>query len=301
MSGRIRLILGLFAYFTVIYNLTYLGQWINVNLTFQPVFYIVVTIAVLGIIALSPLLKISLIWHIVGWSVIYLLGYWVLSPDSPFWMGTNIYQTLTEITLLGVALTIAYRLSTQVHKIDDLGAMISYPSSVREVRNFKSAFEDIKVEFVRSRRYNHPLSLMVIEPSKFTLNEDLDRIILENQKRISHRYLAARLGDIIVTQARRTDMILTKNWDGRFIILCPENNSNRTNILAQRIQSDVKNILGVSIQYGIAAFPNDALTFDDLLRQAETNMSTVGRVTQISAQVKDMPDTDLPSDKLTIE
>ncbi|MDR3575824.1 MAG: hypothetical protein P4L50_18335 [Anaerolineaceae bacterium] len=295
MSIRIRAILFLFVYLAVVYNLDKLGLLVGINLALYPLLYIVMTIAVFGIIAITGAIKIPRVGHIAGWAAVYLLGRWLFYPQSPFWMGTNIYQTVTEITLLAVAVILAYHLADQLHKIDELGRIISLPSTVRQVRNFSSSLEDIKVEFGRSRRYNHPLSLMVIEPSQFTLKEDLDRIILENQKRISRRILAARLAEIIIHQTRRIDMIMTKNWDGRFIILCPEDNTKGANKLAQRIQSDVKTNLGVSIQYGIAAFPSDALTLEDLLRHAETNLTSTGQVAYLSGQTVNKPGLNAPA------
>jgi len=281
MSSRIRTILGLFAYLAVIYNLDKLGIQAGVSLTLYPVLYVVMTMAILLVIAFSAQVKIPLVGCICAWSAVYLIGRWVLYPASRFWVGMNIYQTVTEMTLLAVAVALAYHLAIQLHQIEELGSLFSLPTSVRQVRTLHSAIEDIKVEFVRSRRYNHPLSLMVIEPSQFTLKEDLNRIIRENQKKVSRRYLAARLAEIIIHQARRTDMIMTKDWDGHFIILCPENNTDGTSTLAQRIQADVKNSLGVSIQYGIAAFPSDALTWEELVRRAETNMAASGTDPQI--------------------
>lgn len=297
MRGGKLSILYLFAYMAVVYNLDKLGLQVGLSLTLSPAMYIVMTVAVFGIIAISGSIKIPLIGHITGWSAVYLLGRWVLYPGSPFWMGMNIYQTITEITLLALAVILAYHLADQLHKITELGNMISLPGTIRQVRNFSNSIEDMKVEFGRSRRYNHPLSMMVIEPAQYTLKEDLDRIILENQKKISRRILATRLAEIIIRQTRRIDMIMTKDWDGHFIILCPENNTNGADKLAQRIQAEVKTNLGVSIQYGIAAFPTDALTLEELIQRAETNISSNGQVAYLSGQVIKKPEPNSPADQ----
>ncbi len=296
MNSRTRSILFLFAYLAVVYNLDKLGPQVGVNLTLYPTLYIVMTVAVLEIIAISGSVKIPLAGHITCWTLVYLLGRWVLYPKSPFWIDINIYQTVTEATLLAMAVILAFHLANQLHKIDELGRIISLPTSVRQVRNFSSSLEDIKVEFGRSRRYNHPLSLMVIEPAQYTLKEDLNRIILENQKKVSRRILATQLAEIIIHQTRRIDMIMTKNWDGRFIILCPEDNTKGASKLAQRIQADVKTNLGVSIQYGIAAFPSDALTLEELLRHAETNIAATGQVAYLSSQTIDRSEPIMPAD-----
>ncbi len=289
MRNPNRSVLVLFAYLALVFNLEKLGLGAGLSLALNPNFFIVITIAVLGIIAFPIMLKIPLFGHMAGWSGIYLLGRWAIYPKTNPWLELNIYQSITEITLLVLGVAIAYRLANQLQKTEELGKLISLPTTTRQVRNFNTAIEDIKIEFVRSRRYNHPLSLMVIEPSKNTLKEDLDRMILENQKKISKQVLTSRLAEIIVHQARRTDMVLTKNWDGRFIILCPENSVNGTSRLAERIQADMKNTLGVSINYGIAAFPSDALTLEDLLHRAETNITSTTQAAPIAGQTIEPP------------
>ena len=283
MSQRIRSVLFLFLYLALVYNLEKLGMQVGVNLTLYPLLYMVVTAAVLVIIATVGLFKVSLIGNVAVWSGIYLLGRWILYPTAPFWMGMNIYQTVTEVVLLAIAVALAHSLANQLHHIDELGKALTLPASVHQVRNFTNAVEDMKVEFIRSRRYNHPLSLMIIEPAQFNLKQDLEKIVRENQKKLSRRLLATELAEIIVRQTRRTDMIVTKNWDGRFIVLCPENSTDGTSALAQRIQADVKSNLDIPIHYGIAAFPADALTLEELLRHAESNMAN-GLISYISGQ-----------------
>jgi GGDEF domain-containing protein len=281
MNNRNRLILALIAYLAIVYNLNEISRLIGVNSTLFPVLTIVMTIAVLAVIFIGSIKQFKLAAHIGLWLIVYIVSRWLFYPEAPFWAGMNIYQTATEMMLLAGAIAIAFRLEVKLQQIEELGRTITFPDAVRQVRNFSNSVEDIKVEFIRSRRYNHPLSLMVIEPAEYTLQEDLERLIRENQKKISRKYLASRLAEIIIHQARRSDMIMAKDWDGRFVILCPENNASGTNVLAQRIQAAVKNSLGVSVQYGIAAFPADALTLDELIRRAETNMSEAGPSAQI--------------------
>ena len=157
--------------------------------------------------------------------------------------------------LLAGAIAIALHLAVKLQKIEELGRTITFPDAVRQVRNFSNSVEDIKVEFIRSRRYNHLLSLMVIEPAEYTLQEDLERLIRENQKKISRKYLASRLAEIIIHQARRSDMIMAKDWDGRFVILCPGNNASGTNVLAQRIQAAVKTVWAFRSKMELQLFP----------------------------------------------
>lgn len=289
MSARIRSFIVLITYLAIVYNLEKLGQLAGITFSFYPFLYIIITLAVIVSFALTAM-KIPLFMLTIGWSGVYLLGRLALySTDSPF-TGIHIYQAVTEVAILAGALALADHAAKELNKLEELGLMITVPNSVNQIRNFNNAIEDIKKEFIRSRRYNHPLSLMVIEPSKYTLKEDLDRIIRENQKRMTRRYLSNRLAEIIIHQARRTDMVLSQNGNERFVILCPENNADGTSILAQRIQADVQNHLGVSIQYGIAAFPVDALTLEDLVRSAETKMGQGKSIDEKSSLLIDMPE-----------
>jgi GGDEF domain-containing protein len=289
MSSRIRSLLFLLAYLAIVYNLDKFNLLLNTSLNLHTVLYLVITIAVLCLIAIPGSIKLPMWAYLAGWCVVYLAARWIIYPASPLWLGANITVTLLEIALLVIAVILAYYLAKQLHKVDELFEKIVLPTSDPQVRNMNAAIKDIEIEFSRSRRYKHPLSLMVLEPSKYTLDEDLDRIIMENQKKISHRYLTSKLAEVIVRQVLRTDMVITKDWDGHFIIVCPENNAEGTSILAQRIREDVKTNLGVSIQYGIAAFPADALTLEELFQHAENNLAQDGQITQISASAKERP------------
>jgi len=54
--------------------------------------------------------------------------------------------------------------------------------------------------------------------------------------------------------------------------LCPETNAASSEILRQRIQTAVKSSLGVSLTIGVASFPDDALTFEELLHKASAKL-----------------------------
>ncbi len=58
---------------------------------------------------------------------------------------------------------------------------------------------------------------------------------------------------------------------GRFIILSPESDVGGATALAERIRVAAEQQLGVAVTYGIASFPQDALTFEELVAYAETN------------------------------
>jgi GGDEF domain-containing protein len=289
MSSQIRSFFYLLLYLAFVYNLDRINEVFKTNLTLFPVLYVTVTLAVIGLLVIPSSIKIPLYGYLAGWGIFYLIGRLLLYSGAPFWTGNQIYQVVFELALLAIAVILAKHVANQEHKIDDLFKKIIIPTTDQPIRSLENSIKDIETEFIRSRRYKHPLSLIVLEPSKYKLDEELDRIIIENQKKISHQYLASQLAEIITRQVRRTDMVMAKDWDGHFVIVCPENGADGTNILAKRIQEDIKTTLGLSIQYGIAAFPTDALTLEELFQRAETNLALDGQVTQFSGSAIDTP------------
>jgi GGDEF domain-containing protein len=116
------------------------------------------------------------------------------------------------------------------------------------------------------------LSLIVLQPTSGSIQSDVQKAVQEIQKNMMLRFLLTNLGQIISQEARRTDLILNQGKEGRFVVLCPETTSKGVLGLAERIRSTASDRLGLSLTYGIASFPDEALTFDDLLHKAEREL-----------------------------
>ena len=74
-------------------------------------------------------------------------------------------------------------------------------------------------------------------------------------------------------QVRLTDLVVETDEDGRFLIVCPETTSENSILFAKRLQTAVKENLGVALAYGIATFPEDARTFEAIVDKAEAKLS----------------------------
>jgi GGDEF domain-containing protein len=81
-----------------------------------------------------------------------------------------------------------------------------------------------------------------------------------------------KISEVINAIARRPDLIIKLDQPERFILVCPETSASSSNMLIQRIQSTVETDLGVSVSWGVATFPDDALTFEDLLHKANAKL-----------------------------
>jgi GGDEF domain-containing protein len=67
---------------------------------------------------------------------------------------------------------------------------------------------------------------------------------------------------------------------GRFVILCPETDSDNCGVLADRIRGAVSGEMGDRVSWGIASFPQETLEFEELLHKA------IQRLNQKSEPIK---------------
>jgi len=74
----------------------------------------------------------------------------------------------------------------------------------------------------------------------------------------------ARIGQAIGDSIRQTDLLI-QDHIGRFVILCPETDLENAFFLAERTRNIVEEHTGLHVNCGVASFPDEALTFEDLL------------------------------------
>jgi len=62
--------------------------------------------------------------------------------------------------------------------------------------------------------------------------------------------------------------LLIRDHIGRFVVLCPETDLENAVFLAGRTRKIVEERTGLHVHCGAASFPDEALTFEDLLHLA---------------------------------
>jgi GGDEF domain-containing protein len=93
------------------------------------------------------------------------------------------------------------------------------------------------------------------------------------------RFTSARVGQIIDDRIRQTDLVL-KDHARRYVILCPETVSEHASMLAERISRAIAERTGLRMLWGVATFPDDALTFEDLLQKARERLGHSGLISE---------------------
>lgn len=256
----------LFFYVLIIFGIAQINFVEDNIINFNPAFFILMTLAVLSGILVRPSSRFTIYVFLMVWAAVYALVwffYWrEVDPETLQIHG--IQFLLTEIAA-GLAFDVGRHISQVSTLVEGLTAS-TFPNRTLELR---AAEGRISAELTRSRRYHHSMAVLLVEMDEFGREELRSNLVLERE--ILSRFAMAKIGQIVNECARETDLIV-RDDRGRFVILCPETNQQSSLILAERIKKTVANQMGARVLLGASSFPDEALTFDDLVLRAGERM-----------------------------
>jgi GGDEF domain-containing protein len=245
----------------------YLGKPI---INFASYFYIAAMIGVPLTLFFPYVTRFSTAVPLLVWAGIYVTLTFLINRAHSTTASNDLAVIVLEFIALEAGIWLAHQLALQISNaelaMDEL-AVGAFPHRAQEL---DEGGQRIKIEFNRSRRYRRPLSMLVMEVDP-EYQKGNGEILKTVQHDIANRFTAARVGQIIDDRIRQTDLVLRdRRWC--YVILCPETDLSAVLLLAARIIDVVKEKTGLSILWGVAAFPDEALTFDDLLEKARQRM-----------------------------
>ena len=136
-------------------------------------------------------------------------------------------------------------------------------TGLRNQSDFRDALE---AELERGRRYGGSLALALFDIDGFS------RINAEHG-RAAGDHILREVGELIERESRRPDLGARLGAD-TFGLILPEVDAARAHYAAERIASEATDLAGgaVTLSFGIAAFPYDGDTTEELLRAAENEL-----------------------------
>jgi Diguanylate cyclase, GGDEF domain len=236
---------------------------------FAKYFYLTVMVAVPVTLFIPSISKVHVLIPIIIWGAIYFAILQTLDRSTSAPVG-NVSIILLEFITLEIGVWLAYQLAGDIARAESLMDAMALGAFPNRTEELASASQSIKAEITRSRRYHRPLGLIVVQ-ANIEDHEAVKELIRTIQLDLWNRFSFARIGQIIDESIRQTDMVF-RDHGGRFVILCPETDYANTGVLAQRVCDSIKTKSGVRVHWGVAVFPDDALTFEDLLHQARSRM-----------------------------
>ncbi len=267
----------LILYILLVSSFIQFGLSANV-LNFSPYFFAVLTTAIILSI-LAPTLQ--------RWSLLVALGLTVIAYIVLWFAlggalsGDQFTILALELVFLVAGMMLAREITLSFHEMEQTIDKLIFATFSGRALLFEEAAKVIQTELARSRRYNRPLSLVIIEPEQDAVGAEFQPVSRVNtgqeiQKQLARRYVMAQIAEILDKEARNTDTIVKQDKPDRFIILCPETQTSNTNTLIRRVVEKTRAQVGVQVGFGVAAFPEEAMTFEELLQKAEEKMVKPG-------------------------
>jgi hypothetical protein len=242
---------------------------------FAAYFYLAVMVAVPVTLFFPSISRVPVYVPLIAWLGAYLV---LLQINNRIYTSNvELPVIVLEFVLLEVGVWFAHQLAVQINHAESVMDALALSAFPNRARDIEAEHQRIKIELTRSRRYHRPLSLIVIQADSHGPNRSEDGPMpKEMLKSIQHdllsRFTSARVGQIIDDCLRQTDLVM-RDRRGRFIILCPETDRSNATLLAKRIMQAVNGRTSLHALWGVAAFPEEALTFDDLLQTARERLA----------------------------
>jgi GGDEF domain-containing protein len=193
------------------------------------------------------------------------LGYSILGQGLPL--------TVTEIVSILITLLLVQQVGTFVWDVEDTISKVTFRQIGLPPRLYESAdTEDLYREVKRSRRFNHPLSILFVEPDFSEARLDVNRTLIEMQKNMVERFTQAQVAKMLSEELRDCDLIAAHEQG--FAILLPETAQSDATEVAKRLSNQIAEKLKVELKVGISGFPDTALTLGGLLDSAMTHKQT---------------------------
>jgi len=248
-----------------------LGQEENI-INLQSFVYLLVFAAVLTTLLLHANFNLPLALSLFGWIGLYALGKWVIFPERPVLAGVRLYLTINEVAFLALIVTLAYRVATNLFQADQTIQHITLESLSGRVNALDQAAEDIKKEFIRSRRHQNPISVLALKPARDIQEMPQNKTTEAILKTLRKKYALNRIIHLLDQELRRSDLILTSKEDGQLILLLPETGREASLQIGRRIDEIIQKHLNYPIHYGICSFPEQELTFEQLINKARQEL-----------------------------
>lgn len=119
-------------------------------------------------------------------------------------------------------------------------------------------------EFGRARRYERALSIVVVAPISWPDEHDDDRAPESRLPTVLPLLTAAGLREVL----RETDIMCYEPLEGCFVLGLTESESPAAQRALERVQVLFRSRLRIELAVGVAQFPNDGLTLEDLIEAA---------------------------------
>lgn len=259
---------------TFFFNVERLDLQQDNQLNIETYVYVLVFFAVISVLVIPSLWRFKVYYGLTLWLGLYAVikAVRVIEGDASI-VGFSLYLTIVETAMVALSVFLAYNLSVRFHDVEETMQNIFFIGGNSLLRTVSDADVEIQREIYRSRRFGHPLSLVLVDIGDDPSSPQLNQIIEEFENSIRNHFVVVSISRAITNILRRTDLLVKNKESGSFVLLAPETDLESGAKLATRIKRRAEKELGISVRTTVVSFPDDALTFEELVNAAQVKLN----------------------------
>jgi len=263
-------ILKLLIFLAILYNIERLDIGVENVVNLETAVYVLIVTMIIMILSIRWLQILSQPTLIALSTAAYFFVKLVPISQQPLVGGMYTYISFTELGLFIVGVLLAQNLTLNIKDFEQAVEIFTF-ASIRKVKRVQEAYEEIQAEIYRSRRFQRSLSIIVLEQESEKVQKNINQVVQDAQRAMMEQYTSVMIAKELATQLRRTDLLLENGKKGRLVILSPDTDLTKTETLIHRLKSLTQSA-EFPLNFGVAVFPDHALTFEELLKHAEMNL-----------------------------
>lgn len=264
---------------SILYLVVHLAIFFNIDrldvagkdpLNLEKAVFVLCVIAVVMILSFQWLKILRPPMLILLWTAAYFVTKLILITRRPLIGGVYTYLSFMELGLLLIAVMLARNVALNVEDFNQALENFAF-ASIFKIKRLPEAQREIEAEMYRSRRFRRPLSIVVLDQESRGGRPKFNKLVQDAQRALMEHYVSAMIVKGLSAQLRQTDILLAHDKKGRLIIVSPDTDNGGAEAFIGRLRAATQND-AFSVNFGAATLPNQALTFEQLLECAVTDL-----------------------------
>lgn len=237
---------------------------INSPINIQAYTYIFVALTAVFTLIL-PKLQWLPYWTLILFSIAAFLLVKVFWHQHMIW-GAALPLTVTQVSIIVLTGSISRQINSGLRELEDVISGITFNRIGSLPKSFSEMQGSIYKELRRARRYQRPLSVVTLRVDQDALHRALPEMIKTAQQAMMREYVFANVSRLLDENMDDFDTITLRDND--FVLILPEKTSDEAWLVAQQLQEVIHEEMHITLQTGMANFPDEAITFETLIEKA---------------------------------
>jgi GGDEF domain-containing protein len=186
--------------------------------------------------------------------------------------GTQLPLTITEIAAVWVTTALALQLGRSLQELRNsaLNTLLVHLRDRTQV--FEHGQSELYREVRRARNHRRPLALLAISATDQSIEVAIDRFTRELHEECVHSYVSARVAELLSEEMK--DCSVVSHHGEHFVTVVPEADRESAMVIADKLKRSARDKLGLELSIGISLFPDEEVTFVQLLERAQAQLES---------------------------